>query len=68
MELKLDSDKFDQHQTIFIGEIIEQIKRHLIEAGLEGDRLKELTGDIAFSVACTIDDTAGIEDQVPDLL
>jgi hypothetical protein len=61
MKLILDGDKFDEHQAIFIGAIIEQIKRHLEEAGLEGAKLKEVTGNIAFSIACTIDDTAGIE-------
>jgi hypothetical protein len=61
IELKLDADKFDEHQAIFIGEIIEQIKGKLEEAGLIGEKLKEVTGNIAFSIACTIDDTAGIE-------
>lgn len=61
MELKLDADKFDEHQAIFIGEIIEQIKAKLEEAGLAGEKLKEVTGNIAFSIACTIDDTASIE-------
>ncbi len=28
---------------------------------MEGEKLKETTGKIAFSIACTIDDTAGIE-------
>jgi len=61
MELKLKGDKFDEHQVIFIGDIIEKVKANLEEAGLAGEKLKELTGNIAFSVACTIDDTAGIE-------
>jgi len=61
MELKLDADKFDEHQAIFIGEIIEQIKGKLEDAGLTGEKLKEVTGNIAFGIACTIDDTAGIE-------
>jgi hypothetical protein len=61
MELKLKADKYDEHQVIFIGDIIEKIKANLEEAGLTGEKLKELTGNIAFSIACTIDDTAGIE-------
>ncbi|WP_019142761.1 hypothetical protein [Noviherbaspirillum massiliense] len=61
MNLILDEDKFDEHQAILAGELIEQIKRHLEEAGLEGDKLKELTGRIAFSVACVIDGASPIE-------
>lgn len=61
MDLKLEPDKFDEYQGVFIGEIIEQIKMKLDEAGLAGEKLKEVTGNIAFSIACTIDATAGIE-------
>lgn len=61
MELKLEADKFDEHQAIFIGEIIERIKSNLEEAGLKGESLKEITGNIAFSVATVIDNSAGIE-------
>lgn len=61
MELMLDSEKFDEHQAIFIREIVEKISVKLQEAGLEGEKLQELTANIAFSVASTIDDTSGIE-------
>jgi hypothetical protein len=61
MQLKIDADTFDHHQKLFVREIIEQIRFKLITAGYEGERLKEVTGEIAFSVASTIDDTAGIE-------
>jgi hypothetical protein len=60
MELKLNSHKFDEHQAIFIGEIIEQIKRKLEVVGFECERLKEITGNIDFIFACTIDNTSGI--------
>jgi hypothetical protein len=61
VQLKTDEDRFDQLQQIFIREIIEQIRLKLVEAGYRGNELKEITGNIAFSVASTIDDTARIE-------
>lgn len=60
MQLKIDADTFDQQQQILTREIIEQIRLKLIEAGLKGEQLKDLTGNIAFSVASTLDDTAMI--------
>lgn len=61
MELKLDTETFDQYQAIFIGEITEKIKLKLIEAGLKDEEVQTLTASIALSVASTIDDTAAIE-------
>ncbi len=61
MQLKIDAEKFDEHQQIFIREIIEQVRFKLAAAGVSGDQLKEITGEIAFSIASTIDDTAKIE-------
>lgn len=61
MQLEIDADKFDQQQQILVREIIEQIRLKLAEAGIDGEPLKDLTGNIAFSVASTIDDTAMIE-------
>lgn len=61
MQLKTDPEKFDQLQQLLIREIIEQIRFKLAEAGIRDELLKELTGHIAFSVASTLDDTAGIE-------
>lgn len=61
MQLEIDADKFDQQQQILVREIIEQIRLKLTEAGITGEQLKDLTGNIAFSVASTIDDTAMIE-------
>ncbi len=61
MELLLDYEKFEEQQEIFIREIIEQIRFKLIEAGITGENLKDLTVSLAFSIASTIDDTARIE-------
>ena len=61
MQLKLDVEKYDELQEILIREIMEQIRFQLVKGGVSGDALRDLTGEIAFSVASTIDDTAGIE-------
>ncbi len=60
-KFKADPEKFDQLQQLFIREIIEQIRLKLTEAGFRDEALKEVTAHIAFSVASTIDDNAGIE-------
>ena len=61
MQLTLDTSKFEEHQAIFISEIVEKIKIKLQEAGVDPEKLEDLTANIALSVASTIDDTAGIE-------
>ncbi len=61
MEQIIDIEKYETLQEIFVGEIIEQIRLKLIEAGISGDLLIELTGHIAFSVTSTIDGNAIIE-------
>ena len=61
MNLILDDDKFDEQQPIFIGDIIEKIKFSLKEAGLSGEELKKVTGNIAFGIACSIDNSSSIE-------
>ena len=63
MELRLETEKFEGYQEIFISEIVESIMVKLIEAGLEGEKLEETTADIAFSIASIIDDTTAIESQ-----
>ena len=60
MQLKLDVAHYDDLQEKLIREIIEQIRFKLVQAGYSGDNLKDVTGEIAFSVASTIDDTAGV--------
>ncbi|MDZ7751728.1 MAG: hypothetical protein U5S82_08710 [Gammaproteobacteria bacterium] len=61
MQLKLDEDRFDELQAIFIGEVIDKVRIKLAEAGLKGLELEEITASIAFSIASTIDDTSQIE-------
>jgi len=61
MELTLDTEKFDEHQEIFIDEIVRSIAAKLVEAGLEGLKMENLTAEIAFSIASILDDTTHIE-------
>jgi hypothetical protein len=61
MQLTSDTSMFEEHQAIFISEIVEKIKIKLQEAGVDPEKLEDLTASIALSVASTIDDTAGIE-------
>ena len=61
MQLNLDASKFEEYQDIFISEIVENIKIKLLEAGMESEKLEDLTASIALSIASTIDDMAGIE-------
>lgn len=61
MKLTLASSKFDEQQAIFTAEIVERIKIKLQEAGVEHEKLEDLTASIALSIAGTIDDLAGIE-------
>jgi len=63
MELKLDTEKFDELQLILIEEIVQKIKIKLMEGGVTGEQLQDLTGEIAFSIASAIDDTAAIESE-----
>lgn len=61
MQQILDIDKFEELQELLVRELIEQIRLKLTQAGLNGEQLRETTGEIAFSVASTIDDNANIE-------
>ncbi|MES9990056.1 MAG: hypothetical protein ABW077_19325 [Candidatus Thiodiazotropha endolucinida] len=61
MKLRTDPDSFLAMQEVFTGEMIACIADRLEEVGIEGTQLKELTGKIAFDIACMVDDTAGLE-------
>lgn len=60
MELKVDADNFMLQQEVFTGEMIARIAEHLERAGIKGDLLKELTGNISFEVASMIDSSSSI--------
>ena len=61
MNLQLNPARFEEQQTIFANELAKTIQIKLIEAGLESDQINELTGSLAFSIACMIDGIAAIE-------
>tara|TARA_Y100001936_G_C15433243_1_gene340463 strand:- start:74 stop:397 length:324 start_codon:yes stop_codon:yes gene_type:complete len=61
MESKLEPKEFENYQDIFVEEMIKAIMVKLVESGLEGRQMRELTMGIAFSVASIIDDTSKIE-------
>ena len=61
MKLREDPDEFFAQQEVFTGEMITRIANHLEAAGIKGSQPKELTGNIAFDVACMLDGTAGLE-------
>ncbi|NNJ91593.1 MAG: hypothetical protein HKP55_07955, partial [Gammaproteobacteria bacterium] len=61
MKLKLDTEKFDELQGIFVREIAEQVRFKLAQNGITGNQLRDLTGEITFSVTSSLDDIAGIE-------
>ncbi len=61
MELSENAERFDALQPWYVWEMIESIKRSLVEAGIKGEKLKELCGSIAFTVCAQIDGSAGFE-------
>ena len=61
MELELNPKQFEQHQAIFVEELVTAIMVKLVEAGLEGEKMEQLTAEIGFSIASIIDDTTNIE-------
>ncbi len=66
MELKLDTEKYDEIQGIFIKEFIQTIHIKLVEAGLEGATLENTTAHLSYSLTSLIDDTSNIESEGTD--
>ncbi len=61
MEQIIDIQKYEAFQEVFVSEIIQQVRLKLMGAGITGDELIHLTGEIAFSVTSTIDGNSIIE-------
>ena len=55
LNLKTDEGVFDRHQLHLIREIIRAIKSDLAGSGISEERLADVTGDIAFSIAAILD-------------
>lgn len=63
MQQIVDIEKYEQLQKILVRELIEQIRFKLAKGGISGETLQDLTLEIAFSVASTLDDQAIIEHE-----
>lgn len=61
MQLKLEPEKHEKYQESLVREIIQTVMVKLVEAGLEGEKLEEVTASVSFSIASIIDDTTAIE-------
>jgi len=61
MDLQLNPTKFEERQAILVYELTKTIQVKLAEAGLEKDKVNELTAALAFSITCMIDGISGIE-------
>lgn len=67
MELKQDVTKFEENQLVLLEEIVRSISTKLLEAGIDGLKMEEITANIAFSVASIIDDTTHMESDSGDV-
>ena len=61
MNLKLEPEKHEKCQQALIREIVQTVMVKLVEAGVEGRKLEEITANVSFSIASIIDDTTAIE-------
>ena len=61
MNLQLNLAKFEERQAVLVDELVKTIQVKLAEAGLERDKINELTLSLAFSITCMIDGISGIE-------
>lgn len=61
MKFTVNAKSYIEKQEVFTGEMVARISEHLEDEGIAGKRLKDLTGKIAFEIACMIDDSSGLE-------
>lgn len=61
LDLQLNPGKFEERQAVLVHELAKTIQVKLAEAGLERDKVNELTLSLAFSITCMIDGVSGIE-------
>lgn len=71
MHISADDSAFDRCQLRLIREIVRAIKDDLTDSGISHERLADITGDVAFSIAALIDGSrimpAGSEPVIPVL-
>lgn len=63
MDLTLEPQTFEKYQDVMVDDIVKTIMVKLIESGIEGRQMRELTASLAFSVASIIDDTANLQSE-----
>jgi len=61
MDLQLNPGKFEERQAVLVNELAKTIQVKLAEAGLDSDKISELTLSLAFSITSVIDGISGIE-------
>ena len=61
MDLQLNPEKFEERQAVLVNELAKTIQVKLAEAGLDSDKISELTLSLAFSITSVIDGISGIE-------
>jgi hypothetical protein len=61
MKIISDNDKYDGIQAYFVFELCKAVKANLEKAGIKGDQLKELVGNVSFSIAAILDGSQGID-------
>lgn len=61
MDLELNPPKFEERQAILVNELARTIQVKLIEAGVDRDKVNDLTLSLAFSITCLFDGVSGIE-------
>jgi hypothetical protein len=68
MNLKIDMEIFNQRQIALTKEIIVDIARHLESAGVSESKLKDITGNIAFSISTLLDNSTSFESDGVDIV
>ena len=61
MDLQVNPGKFEERQAVLVNELAKTIQVKLAEAGLDSDKISELTLSLAFSITSVIDGISGIE-------
>jgi hypothetical protein len=61
MDITENESAFDKRQLALIREIIRAIKSDLADSGIAEERLADVTGDVAFSIAAIIDGSRAMQ-------
>jgi hypothetical protein len=61
IDIRVDESRYDKQQLHLIREIVRAIKSDLAASGIREERLADVTGDVAFSIAAIIDGSRVME-------